>query len=53
MAMDFDAITEFWFGSLPEPKLPFEPLDLGVNLPEEKIELVNPLSLEPEPSTEG
>ena len=26
--LDFDAITSFWWGDLPEPKFPFEPISL-------------------------
>lgn len=51
--MDFDRTAEFWFGNLPEPKFPFEPINLGTDFPEEEIELVNPLYLELKPSTEN
>ena len=34
--LDFEAITDFWWGDLPEPKFPFEPVTL------ERLELVNP-----------
>ena len=41
--LDFDGITEFWFGNLPEPKFPFEPINIG------PIEFANPFEGLPEP----
>lgn len=41
--LDFEAITEFWFGDLPEPEFPFKPISIG------PLELIDPSEELPEP----